>query len=73
VAARDSRQNWEERYYVGNEILQALGRRPNIEGLHLDLAVTVDGGGIIVDGAMRTSHAHIYAVGHVKDVTPSCI
>ena len=32
-----------ERSYVGEEILQALGRRPNIEGLRLDLAeVTVD-------------------------------
>jgi pyruvate/2-oxoglutarate dehydrogenase complex dihydrolipoamide dehydrogenase (E3) component len=60
-----------ERSYVGEEILQALGRRPNIEGLHLDLAeVTVDGGRIVVDGAMRTSQAHIYAVGDVNDVTP---
>jgi len=60
-----------ERSYVGEEILQALGRRPNIEGLHLDLAeVTVDGGRIVLDGAMRTSQAHIYAVGDVNDVTP---
>ena len=60
-----------ERSYVGEEIFQALGRRPNIEGLHLDLAeVTLDGGQIVVDGAMRTSQAHIYAVGDVNDVTP---
>jgi pyruvate/2-oxoglutarate dehydrogenase complex dihydrolipoamide dehydrogenase (E3) component len=60
-----------ERSYAGEEILQALGRRPNIEGLHLDLAeVTLDGGRIVVDGAMRTSQAHIYAVGDVNDVTP---
>jgi pyruvate/2-oxoglutarate dehydrogenase complex dihydrolipoamide dehydrogenase (E3) component len=60
-----------ERPYVGEEILQALGRQPNIEGLHLDLAeVTVDGGRIVVDNAMRTSQAHIYAVGDVNDVTP---
>ena len=60
-----------ERSYVGQEILQALGRRPNIEGLRLDLAeVTVDGGRIVVDGAMRTSQTHIYAVGDVNDVTP---
>jgi pyruvate/2-oxoglutarate dehydrogenase complex dihydrolipoamide dehydrogenase (E3) component len=60
-----------ERSYVGEEILQALGRQPNIEGLLLDLAeVTVDGGRIVVDGAMRTSQAHIYAVGDVNDVTP---
>ena len=60
-----------ERSYSGEEILQALGRRPNIEGLHLDLAeVTVDSGRIVIDGAMRTSQAHIYAVGDVNDVTP---
>jgi pyruvate/2-oxoglutarate dehydrogenase complex dihydrolipoamide dehydrogenase (E3) component len=60
-----------ERSYVGEEILQALGRRPNIEGLHLELAeVTVDGGRIVVNGAMRTSQAHIYAVGDVNDITP---
>lgn len=60
-----------ERCYVGLEILQALGRQPNIEGLRLDLAdVTVDGGRIVVDSAMRTSQAHIYAVGDVNDVTP---
>lgn len=60
-----------ERSYVGEEILQALGRRPNIEGLHLDLAeVAVEGGRIVVDGAMRTSQAHIYAVGDVNEITP---
>jgi len=60
-----------ERSYAGMEILQALGRRPNIEGLRLDLAeVTVGGGRIVVDGAMRTSQAHIYAVGDVNDLTP---
>ena len=60
-----------EQSYVGEEILQALGRRPNIEGLHLDLAeVTLDGRRIVVDGAMRTSQTHIYAVGDVNDVTP---
>ena len=60
-----------ERSYAGEEILQALGQQPNIEGLHHDLVeVTVDGGRIVVDGAMRTSQAHIYAVGDVNDVTP---
>jgi len=60
-----------ERSYVGEEVLQALGRQPNIEGLLLDLAdVAVDDGRIVVDGALRTSQAHIYAVGDVNDVTP---
>ena len=60
-----------ERSYAGEQILQALGRRPNIEGLSLDLAeVTVDSGRIVVDGMMRTSQVHIYAVGDVNDVSP---
>ncbi len=60
-----------EQSYVGAEILQALGRRPNIEGLRLDLAdVTVDGWRIVIDAAMRTSQRHIYAVGDVNDLTP---
>ena len=60
-----------ERPYFGEEILQALGRQPNIEGLRLDLAeVAINGGRIVVDGAMRTSQPHIYAVGDVNDVTP---
>jgi pyruvate/2-oxoglutarate dehydrogenase complex dihydrolipoamide dehydrogenase (E3) component len=60
-----------ERSYVGEQILQALGRRPNIEGLSLDLAeVTVASGRIVVDGMMRTSQVHIYAVGDVNDVSP---
>ena len=65
------RKDGRERSYLGEEILQALGRRPNIEGLRLDLAeVTVDGGRVVVDGAMRTSQAHIYAVGDVNELTP---
>lgn len=60
-----------ERSYAGMDILQALGRRPNIEGLRLDLAgVNVDGGRIVIDAAMRTSQRHIYAVGDVNDLTP---
>ncbi|MCG3768686.1 MAG: Mercuric reductase [Nitrospira sp.] len=60
-----------EQSYVGEAILQALGRRPNIEGLQLDLAeVAVEGGRIVVDEALRTSQAHIYAVGDVNDISP---
>jgi pyruvate/2-oxoglutarate dehydrogenase complex dihydrolipoamide dehydrogenase (E3) component len=66
-AMKDGRE-WS---YVSEEILQALGRRPNIEGLRLDLAeVAVADGRIVVDRAMRTSQAHIYAVGDVNDVSP---
>ena len=48
-------------------VLQALGRRPHIDGLGLDQAgVEVASGRIVVDAAMRTSHPHIYAVGDVN-------
>lgn len=57
--------------YVGTEILQALGREPHIDGLGLDLAeIKLDGRRIVVDETMRTSQAHIYAVGDVNDLTP---
>lgn len=46
------------------EILLALGRRPNIAGLDLDKAgVAVEGGRIVVNGQMRTSAPHIFAAG----------
>ena len=48
-------------------ILQALGRRPNIEGLRLDAAkLTPEQGKIVVDETMRTSQPHIFAVGDVN-------
>lgn len=48
-------------------ILLTTGRRPSTEGLGLDVAgVGVDARGFIpVDGAQRTSVAHIYAIGDV--------
>jgi len=57
--------------YHGAVILQALGRRPNVEGLQLDAAgVKIDNRRIVIDGAMRTSQSHIYAVGDVNDLNP---
>ncbi|MBC5829025.1 MAG: dihydrolipoyl dehydrogenase [Candidatus Eremiobacteraeota bacterium] len=53
---------------VGEQILYALGRVPNIEGLDLDKAgvrahpIT----GIEVDLSLRTSNPHIFAVGDVS-------
>lgn len=48
-------------------ILQALGRRPNIEGLHLEAAkVEIQKGSIVVDDTMRTSQSHIFSVGDVN-------
>jgi pyruvate/2-oxoglutarate dehydrogenase complex dihydrolipoamide dehydrogenase (E3) component len=53
----------------GAEILQALGRRPNIDALHLDAAgVKVDDGRVVVDRALRTSQPHIFAVGDVTNL-----
>lgn len=55
----------------GEMILQALGRRPNIQGLGLEAAgVDVVGGRLTVGQDMRTSQPHIFAVGDVNDVTP---
>ncbi len=51
---------------VAGEILVALGRRPNLEGLGLERAgVKADGRGIVVDGHLRTSADHIWACGDV--------
>ncbi len=55
------------RQLTANTILQALGRRPNIDGLQLESAqVKSEDGTIFVDEAMRTSQPHIFAVGDVN-------
>ena len=49
---------------AAQEILVALGRKANVDGLNLDaLAVKYSTRGISVDGRCRTRHKHIYAVG----------
>ena len=48
-------------------VLQALGRRANIDGLNLEAAgVKTERGHIAVDAEMRTSQPHIFAVGDVN-------
>lgn len=48
-------------------ILQALGRRANVDGLNLDAAgVKTEKGHIKVNAEMRTSQPHIFAVGDVN-------
>lgn len=60
-------QEGEEKTVAAETILQALGRRPNIEGLDLAAAqVEVRHGNVVVDDTMRTSQPHIYAVGDVN-------
>ena len=50
-------------------ILQALGRRPNIDGLNLDAArVVCHKEAIRVNEEMRTSQPHIFAVGDVNGI-----
>jgi pyruvate/2-oxoglutarate dehydrogenase complex dihydrolipoamide dehydrogenase (E3) component len=46
------------------EILVAMGRRPNLEGLNLeDAGVSFDRKGVQVDQRLRTTQKHIYAAG----------
>jgi pyruvate/2-oxoglutarate dehydrogenase complex dihydrolipoamide dehydrogenase (E3) component len=64
---------------VADEILVAVGRAPNVEGLNLDAAeVAFDNKGVTVDDYLRTSNRRIYAAGdicspykftHVADAT----
>ena len=50
-------------------IFQALGRRPNIDGLNLPAAgVTTDKGRVTVNTEMRTSQKNIFAVGDVNGI-----
>jgi pyruvate/2-oxoglutarate dehydrogenase complex dihydrolipoamide dehydrogenase (E3) component len=51
---------------VCDEILVALGRQPNIEGLNLEAAgVLYSATGIAVDDRMRTSNRRVYAIGDI--------
>lgn len=50
----------------GSEILAAVGRRPNVDGLNLDAAgVESNEQGVVVDDRLRTSNPDIYAAGDV--------
>ena len=55
-----------ERSVAAHEIFQALGRRPNVDGLNLEVAkVETNHGRVAVSAEMRTSQPHIFAVGDV--------
>ena len=57
----------QEKTAAAQVILQALGRRPNIDGLDLETAgIESAHGRIVVDAEMRTSQSHIFAVGDVN-------
>lgn len=50
-----------------DEILIATGRKPNVEGLNLDvIGMEYDGNGIKTDDCMRTNVKGIYAIGDVN-------
>jgi pyruvate/2-oxoglutarate dehydrogenase complex dihydrolipoamide dehydrogenase (E3) component len=54
---------------TATSILQALGRRPNIDRLNLDAArVLCQKEAILVNEEMRTSQPHIFAVGDVNGI-----
>ncbi len=50
----------------GTEILVALGRKVNVDGLGLDgIDLEYNRRGIVVDNRLRTNHRHIFAAGDV--------
>ncbi len=54
------------RRFDAEEILVAVGRRPNTEGLELDVAgVETDGSAVRVDRTLRTSNPKVWASGDV--------
>ncbi len=58
-----------EKRVCAQVILQALGRRPNIDGLNLEtIGVETQKGHISVDAKMKTSRPHIFAVGDVNGI-----
>ena len=58
-----------EKRVEAETILQALGRRPNIDGLNLSAAeVKTDRGRVTVDSQMRTNQKNIFAVGDVNGI-----
>ncbi|MZH05736.1 MAG: dihydrolipoyl dehydrogenase [Nitrospinae bacterium] len=62
-------QDGKENRVEAETILQALGRRPNIDGLNLQAAgVETDKGRVTVDSEMRTSRENIFAVGDVNGI-----
>lgn len=54
---------------IGDEILVAVGRAPNVEGLDLEAAeVAFDRSGVKVDDQLRTTNRRIYAAGDICSI-----
>ena len=60
------RHGGEERTASGQVVFQALGRRPNTDGLGLDAAGVEVDRRVLVDDSMRTRQPHIFAAGDVN-------
>lgn len=65
VALEDKKGEQSKRYF--EQVLVAIGRKPNTEDLGLTTtAIQLDGKGFIkVDGQQRTGEAHIFAIGDI--------
>jgi pyruvate/2-oxoglutarate dehydrogenase complex dihydrolipoamide dehydrogenase (E3) component len=62
-------RNREQHELVGDEVLLAIGRTPNLDGLGLQAAgVKFDAGGVVVDARLRTSNHKIFAAGDICSV-----
>jgi pyruvate/2-oxoglutarate dehydrogenase complex dihydrolipoamide dehydrogenase (E3) component len=56
----------QEETIIADEILVAIGRKPNIEGLNAEAAgVKTDAAGVLVNDMLRTSNPDIYAAGDI--------
>lgn len=54
------------RRFAGSHLLMAVGRKPNLERLNLDVAgVETSRAGIKVDAALRTTNRRVHAIGDV--------
>lgn len=59
-------QSGREQHAASDEILVAVGRAPNVEGLNLEAAgVAYDKKGVTVDDRLRTTNPRIYAAGDI--------
>jgi dihydrolipoamide dehydrogenase len=71
LGVRDNRVRYEhggqEQEARADAVLMAVGRAPNTDGLGAEgIGLQTERGALRADGAMRTSIAHIYAVGDVN-------
>jgi len=60
-------KNGKEQAVKTNKVLMAVGRAPRLDGIDTDrLGLKTERGAIVTDESLRTSAAHIYAIGDVN-------